>query len=113
MVQLLSLRVAIVRAAFAPSNQTAIASRCLFSTTSLKRKDDILLSSHKNNVTTLTMNQPKKLNGWTMEMMKKIKDSMDSLAKDPATKVVVLTGADPYYCAGNKGAKVNVFLPYI
>ncbi len=48
-----------------------------------------------------------------MEMMKKIKDSMDSLAKDPATKVVVLTGADPYYCAGNKGAKVNVFLPYI
>jgi len=110
MVQLLSLRVAIVKAALAPSNQTSVASKCLFSTTSFKRKDaDILLSSHKNNVTTLTMNQPKKLNGWTLEMMKKIKDSMDSLAKDPATKVVVLTGADPYYCAGNQGTQRSKF----
>ena len=101
MVQLLSLRLAIVRTALAPSKQLPLASKCLFSTTSLRLKDDdILLSSHKNNVTTLTMNQPKKLNGWTLEMMKKMKDSMDSLAKDPATKVLVLTGADPYYCAG-------------
>jgi hypothetical protein len=34
-----------------------------------KKKENILLTSTKNSVTTLTMNTPKKLNGWTQEMM--------------------------------------------
>jgi enoyl-CoA hydratase/carnithine racemase len=38
-----------------------------------KQKEDILLCSTKNNVTTLTMNTPKKLNGWTQEMMLALK----------------------------------------
>lgn len=82
-------------------------SKMMFSTTShmLKDKDskpkaDILLSSTKNSVTTVTMNTPKKLNGWTQDMLLAIKDTFGKLAKDPGTKVAILTGADPYYCAG-------------
>merc|ERR1719367_813527 len=65
-----------------------------------KTQKDILLYTHKNGVTTLTMNQPKKLNGWTGPMMLALKDALLRAANDDSTKVVILTGADPYYCAG-------------
>ena len=51
-------------------------------------------------VTTLTMNRPARLNGWTLEMMDALKAEFKGAAKDPETRVVVLTGTDPYYCAG-------------
>lgn len=51
-------------------------------------------------VTTLVMNNPKRLNGWTMEMMNALKAAFFDAAIDDETKVLVLTGADPYYCAG-------------
>ena len=72
----------------------------------------LVLSSTKNNVTTLTMNDPKKLNGWTGPMMLTLKDRFEQHAKDPETKVVVLTGADPYYCAGvNLSATIQPMHP--
>jgi len=55
---------------------------------------------NKNNVTTLTMNDPKKLNGWTGNMMVTLRQLFQDHANNDNTKVVVLTGADPYYCAG-------------
>ena len=61
---------------------------------------DILLTANKNGVTTLTMNQPKKLNGWTGPMMIALRDALLNAARDGNTKVAILTGADPYYCAG-------------
>jgi peroxisomal 3,2-trans-enoyl-CoA isomerase len=51
-------------------------------------------------VRTLTMNMPERLNGWTYEMMTALKRSFVDAAADPAVKAVILTGADPYYCAG-------------
>jgi len=72
----------------------------------------LVLSSTKNNVTTLTMNDPKKLNGWTGPMMLTLKDRFEQHAADPDTKVVVLTGADPYYCAGvNLSATIQPMHP--
>lgn len=72
----------------------------------------LVLSSTKNNVTTLTMNDPKKLNGWTGPMMLTLKDRFEHYAKDPETKVLILTGADPYYCAGvNLSATIQPMHP--
>jgi len=57
--------------------------------------------THKcEGVTTLTMNKPERLNGWTLEMMEALKERFKVAANDEETKVLVLTGADPYYCAG-------------
>ena len=57
--------------------------------------------THKNDgVTTLTMNTPARLNGWTMKMMNALKEAFRVAALDDETNVVILTGADPYYCAG-------------
>merc|ERR1719334_1071972 len=72
----------------------------------------LVLSATKNNVTTLTMNDPKKLNGWTGPMMLTLKDRFEQHAKDPETKVLILTGADPYYCAGvNLSATIQPMHP--
>ncbi len=46
------------------------------------------------------MNTPERLNGWTMQMMDALKESFRVAARDDDTSVLVLTGADPYYCAG-------------
>lgn len=61
---------------------------------------DLVLASTLRGVTTLTLNLPARLNGWTLPMMHALRDRMDEAAADPATKAVVLTGTDPYYSAG-------------
>ena len=60
----------------------------------------LILTQTEAGVTTLTMNRPERLNGWTMEMMNALKEAFSLAAKDDETKVVILTGTDPYYCAG-------------
>ena len=59
-----------------------------------------ILTHKQDGVTTLTMNTPERLNGWTMEMMDALKEGFRVAAGDDETNVLVLTGADPYYCAG-------------
>lgn len=59
-----------------------------------------ILSASQDGVTTLTMNTPERLNGWTQRMMDALRDGMTAAARDDETRVLVLTGADPYYCAG-------------
>ena len=60
----------------------------------------LILTQTQGGVTTLTMNSPARLNGWTMEMMNALKEAFRLAAKEDMTKVVILTGTDPYYCAG-------------
>ena len=56
---------------------------------------------HKNEgITTLTMNTPERLNGWTRPMMDALEAHLAAAASDDQTQVLVLTGADPYFCAG-------------
>jgi len=46
------------------------------------------------------MNNPRRLNGWTAEMMAAIKEGLKAAAGDDKTRVLILTGTDPYFCAG-------------
>jgi len=61
---------------------------------------DLVLTSTTNGVTTVTMNLPRRLNGWTREMMDALAGAFSRAAEDDATSVLVLTGTDPYYSAG-------------
>ncbi len=65
-------------------------------------KGEPILSHKSDAVTTLTMNRPERLNGWTLEMMDALKAALKTAAGDDETRVVILTGTDPYYCAGVK-----------
>ena len=71
------------------------------SPTCYKKKDsNLILSSTVNQVTTLTMNQPSKCNSWSLAMLDMLYHMMDMFAKAENTKVVILTGTDPYYSSG-------------
>ena len=73
---------------------------------------DLILTHTHGQVTTLTMNMPARLNGWTMPMMTALKDALRAADADPEAKAIVLTGADPYYCAGvNLGATLGLDHP--
>jgi len=57
-------------------------------------------SSFKDSVLTIMMNKPKKLNGWTSEMMEAFASAFEKAAQDEQTKVAILTGMGDYYSAG-------------
>jgi enoyl-CoA hydratase/carnithine racemase len=58
------------------------------------------------------MNNPARLNGWTMEMMNALKEAFRTAAQDDHSRVLILTGADPYYCAGvNLSATIRLTHP--
>jgi peroxisomal 3,2-trans-enoyl-CoA isomerase len=59
----------------------------------------ILTQKHEG-VTTLTMNTPARLNGWTAQMMDALREGINAAAHDDETRVLILTGVDPYFCAG-------------
>lgn len=61
---------------------------------------ELVLASTSGGVTTLTMNLPRRLNGWTLEMMQALFAAMDEAAQRDDTQVLVITGTDPYYSAG-------------
>ena len=75
-------------------------------------RPDLLLSSTTNRVTTLTMNDPRRLNGWTNEMMRALQAALSKAATDAGTAVVVLTGTGRYYSAGvNLGGTLSLGHP--
>ena len=75
-------------------------------------RPDLLLSVTTNHVTTLTMNDPRRLNGWTNEMMRALQAALQKAATDHGTAVVVLTGTGRYYSAGvNLGGTLSLGHP--
>jgi len=73
---------------------------------------DLILTETANGVTVLTMNNPARLNGWTSAMIVALKGALKSAAEDEATRALILTGTDPYYCAGvNLGAAIKLGHP--
>ena len=67
----------------------------------LATKHELTLSeTDADGVATITLNNPKRLNGWTAPMMLSLFDRFEAAAADDSVKAVVLTGAGSYYCAG-------------
>ena len=65
-----------------------------------KSNEDLLVVEHEDGVATLRMNNPKKLNAWTMQMLESLREELHRVADDDSVGAVILTGTDPYYCAG-------------
>ncbi|HEY1099319.1 MAG TPA: enoyl-CoA hydratase/isomerase family protein [Myxococcota bacterium] len=75
---------------------------------------ELVVVAKNNGVTTLTMNDPRRLNGWTDAMMRALKTAMAAAAADVDTKVVVLTGTGRYYSAGvNLGGTLKLAHPRV
>jgi peroxisomal 3,2-trans-enoyl-CoA isomerase len=69
-------------------------------------------SSSTGSVLTIMMNKPKKLNGWTSEMMEAIAIAFEKAAQDESTKVAILTGTGDYFSAGvNLSGTIKLMAP--
>jgi methylglutaconyl-CoA hydratase len=61
----------------------------------------LLLEEQLDEATTvLTLNRPERRNALTIELMEGLCHAMESLAKQPGRRVVILRGAGPAFCSG-------------
>lgn len=65
---------------------------------------DILLDELAPQVARITFNRPQALNGLVSSMYPELLGILDKLARDPAVRVVVLTGAGRGFCSGHDGS---------
>src|SRR5215469_13590734 len=65
----------------------------------LSEHPDILYAV-KDRIATITLNRPDRLNAYTDRMAQSIRFAMADAARDPAVRVVILTGAGRGFCAG-------------
>jgi enoyl-CoA hydratase/carnithine racemase len=61
----------------------------------------VLLETRANGVLRLTLNRPEARNALSVGLMTGLVASLGLAAKDPDTRVVVIAGAGPAYCAGH------------
>lgn len=60
----------------------------------------VVLSDNADGVATITLNRPEARNALSSEVLRTLGDAMRDAEADPAVSVVILTGADPAFCAG-------------
>lgn len=63
-------------------------------------REKYVVVTKKNGVLTCRMNRPKKLNGWTLEMMEAFVGTFEDAAKDDDVKALIFTGTGRYFSAG-------------
>jgi len=61
---------------------------------------EAIILEKKDNIATITLNRPEKLNAWNRQMHSDLADAFTSLEKDDETRVVVITGAGRAFSAG-------------
>lgn len=61
---------------------------------------ELLAYEVSDRVAVITMNDPRRLNGWTPRMQEAIAEALARAAADDEVGAVVLTGTGPYYSAG-------------
>lgn len=62
--------------------------------------NDLILVQTSNQVRTLTMNNPRRLNAWTQSMLLTLFEHMKNAAEDESVAALILTGTGEYYSAG-------------
>ena len=68
---------------------------------SVMSEEPILLRTDSNSVATLTLNQPKKFNVLSSEMMTEVQNNLDQIALDSSIRVVTIAANGKAFCAGH------------
>src|SRR5215469_17590245 len=61
---------------------------------------ETILYEVEDEILTITLNRPDKLNAFTTKMMTELIDAFDRADEDDAVKAVIVTGAGRAFCAG-------------
>ena len=59
-----------------------------------------ILFDVSDNIATITLNRPDKLNAWTGTIEAEVRDAMYRAEEDADVRVIILTGAGRGFCAG-------------
>ncbi len=70
-------------------------------TTSDHRYDTVLSEYASNGIRTITLNRPDSLNAMNVQLITDVAAAFDDANADPATKVIIFTGAGKAFCAGD------------
>ncbi len=62
--------------------------------------EPVLVEPVRPGITQLTLNRPERLNAMNYDLVSGLYDALDTVAADPACRVIVLTGAGRGFCAG-------------
>jgi enoyl-CoA hydratase len=62
--------------------------------------DQVLVDRPADGLAVVTLNRPAKYNALTPELLDELSNAFDRLGEDADLRAVVLTGADPAFCAG-------------
>lgn len=54
----------------------------------------------KDNISTITLNRPDRLNAWTAQMALEVQDAITQAGRNPDCRCIVITGAGRGFCAG-------------
>lgn len=60
----------------------------------------VLLTEEATGVRLITLNRPEARNALSTELMDRLVEALHAAENDPEVRAVVLTGADPAFCAG-------------
>lgn len=63
--------------------------------------NDLVLRHDDSGITRLTLNRPEARNALSLEMMRQFMAHLESMAHDPAVRVIILSGNGPAFCAGH------------
>ena len=66
----------------------------------MSESDDVVLVEVADRVATVTLNRPSQRNALNRELQRRIPDVIARLEADAGIDVLILTGADPAFCAG-------------
>jgi enoyl-CoA hydratase len=61
---------------------------------------DVVLFEVSDRIATITLNRPEARNALSSEVLRRLPELLRQAEADPAVDVVILTGADPAFCAG-------------
>jgi enoyl-CoA hydratase/carnithine racemase len=61
---------------------------------------ETIIFETENQIATITLNRPERLNAWTLRMDAEIWDALAKIENDPDIRVSILTGAGRGFCAG-------------
>jgi enoyl-CoA hydratase/carnithine racemase len=62
--------------------------------------NETILLEVKDQVATITLNRPERLNAWTTEMAAELSDALSACNERDEVRAVVVTGAGRAFCAG-------------
>lgn len=70
-----------------------------------------ILTDIEDQILTITLNRPDRLNAWTGQMESEVRDSIEQAGNDDAIRCIIVTGAGRGFCAGADMAGLQQISP--